>query len=89
MDRARTLVTGGIDDMRSIHGTVASNISQMDTTKELHTTFINNANAQIDDIQGADAAEVTTKISFAQAQLQASYSVTGKIASLSLVNYLS
>ncbi len=88
MNNARGLIVSAINDLRAVHGQVASNIAQIRTTKEFHNDFIASASGQIADIQNADSAEVATKISFAQAQLEASYSVTGKIASLSLVNYL-
>ncbi|MBI3419223.1 MAG: hypothetical protein HY053_03725, partial [Proteobacteria bacterium] len=89
MDNARSLLDTGITSMRSLHGQVASNLAQFEATKKIQTDFLSDALGQIDDIQNADPAKVATEISFAQAQLQASYSVTAKIASLSLVNFLS
>lgn len=88
MDKARTLITGALTDMRDLDGQVVSNINRFNETKNLHSSFITELTGQIDDIQQADSAEVATKISFAQAQLQASYSVTAKIANLSLASYL-
>lgn len=88
MDKARSLLTSALTDMRDLNGQVVSNINRFNDTKNLHSSFITELTGQVDDIQKADSAEVATKISFAQAQLQASYSVTAKIANLSLSNYL-
>jgi flagellin-like hook-associated protein FlgL len=85
---ARSLIATAASELRALHADVASDISQLQATKKLHQTFITNANGQIEDIQAADTAELATKISFAQTQLQASYSVTGRLATLSLVNFL-
>jgi flagellin-like hook-associated protein FlgL len=88
MGTARDLVTSALSDMRSLHGNVISNLARVNDAKDLHNRFIAEARAHIDDIQHADSANVATKISFVQAQLQATYSATAKIASLSLTNYL-
>jgi|ERR1043166_1983177 flagellin-like hook-associated protein FlgL len=88
MDNARTLITNALGGIRNLHGTVASNMGRLDTTRDLHNTLISDLNNQIDDIQHADAAEVSTKITFVQAQLQASYSATAKIAQMSITQYL-
>jgi flagellin-like hook-associated protein FlgL len=85
---ARTLIATAGTQLRALHADVAGDISQLQSTKNLHEIFIANAKGQIQDIQAADTAELATKISFAQTQLQASYSVTGRLAQLSLVNYL-
>jgi flagellar hook-associated protein 3 FlgL len=79
-----TALTG----IRGLAGEVASNSGRLDNMKKLHQSFISDLNGQISNIQGADSAEVATKITFVQAQLQASYSATAKIAQLSITNYL-
>jgi flagellin-like hook-associated protein FlgL len=89
MTNARDLISTSMDAMRGLHAQVASNLSRMDTTTDMHNTLMTALRTQIDDIQHADSAEVAAKITFAQAQLQASYSATSKIATLSLVQYLS
>lgn len=88
MDSARTYLNTAITSLRNLHGEVASNIARIDDTKKLHQSFIEEMTTQIGAIQQADSAEVATKITFVQAQLQASYSATAKIASLSITNYL-
>jgi flagellin-like hook-associated protein FlgL len=85
---ARSLIASAGSQLRALHADVASDTAQLQSTKNLHEIFNTNATGQIQDIQSADTAELATKISFAQTQLQASYSVTGRLASLSLVNYL-
>lgn len=88
MDTARTLLTQSLSEMRQTHGNVVSNIGIIDTVQKQHKALISDLNSQVDDIQKADSAEVSTKITFLQSQLEASYSVTAKIASLSLAKYI-
>lgn len=88
MATARDLISSSLEEIRGLHGDVTSDINRLEDMKDLHTQFISEATNSIDDIQHADSAEVATKITFVQSQLQASYSVTAKIAQMSLVNYL-
>lgn len=43
---------------------------------------------RLDDVESADPAEVSTRLSLLSAQLQASYQITAKLAKLSLVNFI-
>lgn len=88
MATARDLIATSLDELRGLHGDVASDTSKLEDMKKLHTQFISEATSSVTDIQYADSAEVATKITFVQAQLQASYSATARIAQMSLVNYL-
>jgi flagellin-like hook-associated protein FlgL len=88
MNTARTLLSQSVPELRDIHGTIAANQSRVGEIKANHTTLISDLNGAIDDIQRADSAEVAAKITFTQTQLEASYSVTAKIAQLSLTKYL-
>lgn len=88
MGRARDLLTSGLSGLRNLHGEVVSNYNRCNDMLTLHKNLITDLNTQVDDIQRADSAEVSTKITFLQSQLQASYSVISQVTTLSLAKYL-
>ncbi|MDX1923613.1 MAG: flagellin [Alphaproteobacteria bacterium] len=88
MATARTLLTNAVPQLRDIQAQIASNQNRLSDVTTTHKTLINDLTNRAADIQGIDSAEVAAKISFTQSKLEASYSVTAKIAQLSITKYL-
>jgi flagellar hook-associated protein 3 FlgL len=88
MTTASGLVSGGLEDIRGLHTGVSNANSALNQTKNLHTSFIEDLQGQIDDIQNVDVTEVAVKINTYQAQLEASYAATARMTSLSILKYL-
>lgn len=88
MTTASDLISSGLESIRGLHTGVSNANSALTQTIDLHTTFINDLQGQIDDIQKVDITEVGVKITTYQAQLEASYAATAKMTSLSILNYL-
>ncbi len=88
MNTARSLLTNAVTQLRDIQAQVASNQNRLSDVTTTHKTLINDLTNRAGDIQGIDSAEVAAKISFTQSKLEASYSVTAKIAQLSITKYL-
>lgn len=88
MQTARDLLTDGLANVRGVHTDAINALTTLKKTEELVTLNVSNLKTQVDAIEGVDVNEVAVKITTLQAQLEASYSVTGKILSLSLVDYI-
>ena len=88
MATAQDLITKAMDGIRTQQGNVAANQATLNSTMDNHKNLISELKGQVDDVQSVDIAEVSTRITYMQTQLQASYSVTAKLADLSLTKYL-
>ena len=88
ISQASTLLASGLAALQTVNSGVAFNINALTTEQTNQNSAINDLTTQIDNIQQVDIAQVSTEITALEAQLQASYSVTGTIEKLSIVNYL-
>ena len=88
IQNASALLSDALTSIQSLHTGVASNINTLQQETSLQNTDITNIQNQIYNLSSANATTVSTEITSLQAQLDASYSTTGKILKLSLVNYL-
>lgn len=88
MAQAQQYLSAAKTGIRGLEANVAGNQKVLTQTTKDHNDSIALIQGGIDKIQNADINEVATKISFYQTQLQASYAVTGKLASLSILQYL-
>ena len=88
MNNAATLLTTALGSIQALHTGVAANINLMTQETTTQNSDITNLQDQITGIDYADPTTVSTEITSLQAQLEASYSATGSILKLSLVNYL-
>ncbi|NBX74045.1 MAG: hypothetical protein EBZ69_06495 [Alphaproteobacteria bacterium] len=85
---ALTLFESALDNVRTLEANAAQNVGTLDKTKILHQSQLTILKTDLDTVGGVDINEVSTKITFFQSQLEASYAVTGRIASLSIIDYL-
>lgn len=88
MQNAQTLLSTALSGVQTLNTSVASNINLLTQEQSTQNTDISNIQNQISGIQSVDTATVSTEITALQAQLEASYTVTGTILKLSLVNYM-
>jgi len=88
MERANSLITTGMEEVRAIHAGVAGDASALEKTKEQHEGLISNLQSQIDDIQSTDVNEVAVKLTTYQATLESAYAATAQMINLSLLHYL-
>lgn len=88
INQARTLITNGLSGIQDLQTHVASNENQANQLLTTHQNVISDLNNQSDTISNADSTTVAAQISSLQSQLQASYTVIGKIASLSLTKFI-
>lgn len=88
MATARSLLSNAVPQLRDMQAQVASNQNRLSDVTTTHNTLINDLTTRAGDIQNVDSAEVAAKITFTQSKLEASYSVTAKIAQLSITKYL-
>ncbi|NDE90746.1 MAG: hypothetical protein EB059_06360 [Alphaproteobacteria bacterium] len=88
METARGLLESAKPQLRDLQANVAANQNRLTDVKSTHTNLITDLSNQADAIQGADSATVAAQITFMQSRLEASYTVTGRIAQLSITKYL-
>lgn len=75
----------GINDQRSAIGLSSQRVSQANDSLEAQKTIIE---THLNDLQGVDAYEASTRVTSLQALLEAAYTLTSRIQQLSLVNFL-
>ncbi len=88
MAQATTLLTTAITSLQAVHTTVANNINTLTSETTTQNNAISSITNQVDDIQQVNVTQVATELNLLQTQLQASYSATGTLEKMSIVNYL-
>ncbi|MFA4994264.1 MAG: hypothetical protein WC521_03060 [Bdellovibrionales bacterium] len=88
MTQASTLLASGLAQIQNLHTNIANNVNVMAMEKEAQKTEISNLTDRVSNIQQVDTTEIAIKITSFQSVLQASYSATGSILKMSIVNYL-
>jgi len=88
ISQATVLLTDAVTSLQAMHTTVASNMNIISMQKKTQEAAIEQLTNQIGDIQQVDLTQVSTEITILQTILQASYSVTGNILKMSIINYL-
>ena len=88
MQNAATLLSDALSSLQAVHTSVAANINLLKGETTLQNTNITNLQNEVSSLSSVDTAQVSAEITALQTTLEASYSATGKILKLSLVNYL-
>jgi flagellin-like hook-associated protein FlgL len=88
MTQASAMLASAVASLQTLHTSVANNMNTMTSQKEAQKTAISNLTEQVMDIQQVDTTQVSVEIVSLEALLQASYSATGSILKMSIVNYL-
>jgi flagellar hook-associated protein 3 FlgL len=85
LDDLEVARSGDIDLERS---SVAGRLHQLDMTKSVLAFGKEAAKTQLATLRDADTAEAATELSLAQTALQASYTVTSRMLSLTILDYI-
>ena len=88
LEAALGLVVEAIEEIPDIRSRIGSDRRALEETKIRHEDFVvftKNAISQIEDV---DLAEAISRLSFEETQLEASFSLTARLAQLSLANFL-
>lgn len=88
VEKGITLVNAAITDItrqRTDFGTAKSRISNANDRMSIQ---INVLNQNVTSLEGVDSAEASVKVTSLLTQIQTAYSVTAKIQSLSILNYI-
>jgi len=88
LSEAVSLLTQALSSLQRIHTTVAGNMNIINSEKTSQEKAIGNLTDQVADIQQVDTTQVSTEITALETTLQASYTVTGNLLKMSLINYL-
>ncbi len=87
-DRAGELMRGAQTSLTTLAGTLGTKEARLEQVANIQERAVNAATSQINTLEGADYYTLSDRVSTLQIQLQATYSITAKLQTLSLVNYL-
>ena len=85
---AKARITGGQDDNNTRQGQLGVARSQLSGLLTTHSTAQTTIESNLSGIEAADMGSASTQLQSLQTQLQATYSVIGRLSNLSLLNYL-
>jgi flagellin-like hook-associated protein FlgL len=88
MSEAKTLINEGLTGIQSIHAGVSSNAATLNSVAARLTNESSVIEDQISNIRSVDTNEVSVKVTSSQTQMEAAYSATAKLLTLSIVNYV-
>lgn len=88
LEGAMTALGGAIDQLSDLRAGLGARTARLEAISEGHRSTILYLDEIVSGIEDADLAEVLTRIASDQASVEAAYTVTGRLASLSLADYL-
>lgn len=87
-EAALARLNAGKDGMTALQAQVGTRINRVSLADQALTTQKTLVQAAIDRMEGVDPTEASLRVTTLETQLQASYTVTGRLKNLSLLNYL-
>ncbi|SMH63058.1 flagellin [Azospirillum agricola] len=88
IEEAVSKMSKGLGDLRQATALLGIQRNQIASVAEQHQTQKTILNLQIDNLEGVDYGEASTRISNLEAQIDATASATARIAKMHLTNYL-
>jgi flagellar hook-associated protein 3 FlgL len=88
LEAAMTALGGAIDQLGDLRAGLGARTAHLESIAEGHRSSILYLDEIVSGIEDADLAEVLTRIASDQAGMEAAYTTTGRLASLSLADYL-
>jgi len=89
MSEGRDLAIAAQNELKGVSARVVTASTTMENAQTRHANAMAKGESEMAQIEGVDENEVAVKLQAALNRQQASYTVTGRTASLSLVNFLS
>jgi flagellar hook-associated protein 3 FlgL len=88
VDQAARLTGQGILGIGNVQSQLGISQNRISTATEHMTLRINAITSDLTNVEGVDKYEAATRANSLQTQLEASYALTGRIARLSILNYI-
>ncbi|ONG48356.1 flagellar hook protein [Pseudoroseomonas deserti] len=88
LDKAGDLMRTARAQLTVVAGVLGTKQQRLQNVADIQDRAVSAATAQINDLEASDYYTVSDRISQLQLQLQATYSITARLADLSFVNYL-
>jgi flagellin-like hook-associated protein FlgL len=88
MGQARSAIGDARDTLRALQSRVILSETSLNAARENHQARLTDLTGEIGKIENADPTEVSAKLQAAMNGLQAGYTVAGRTAQLSLINFL-
>ncbi|MBC9207752.1 flagellar hook protein [Roseomonas aerophila] len=86
--RAGELMRGAQSNLTTLAGTLGTKEARLEHVSTIQERTVSAATAQINTLEGADYYTLSDRVGMLKIQLQATYSITAQLQTLSLVNYL-
>jgi flagellar hook-associated protein 3 FlgL len=86
--RAGELMRGAQTNLTTLAGTLGTKEARLEHVATIQERTVSAATSQINTLEGADYYTLSDRVSMLKIQLQATYSITAQLQTLSLVNYL-
>jgi flagellar hook-associated protein 3 FlgL len=86
--RAGELMRGAQTSLTTLAGTLGTKEARLEHVATIQERTVSAATSQINTLEGADYYTLSDRVSMLKIQLQATYSITAQLQTLSLVNYL-
>lgn len=87
-NQAASIVKKGVDGLTALQAEVGTRQSRVELANTALTQQQDIVKASIERLEGVDASEASLRITALETQLEASYTVTGRLQNLSILNYL-
>lgn len=88
IDKAISLVNAGASDITRMRTEFGSTLSRISSANDRMDIQMNVLTANVGSLEGVDSAEMSVQVTSLLTQIQTAYSVTAKIQSLSILNYM-
>jgi flagellar hook-associated protein 3 FlgL len=88
IQNAAAKLSSGVGQLNGLISSNGSNQALVDSTNAQHEATLTLVQSQINDIEQTDMTAAATRLALLRTQLEATYTITGQIGQLSLVNYL-
>lgn len=88
MQEGRNLLIDAQNELRGVHSRVVNAAATMDNAQTRHQDNVARAQNELAGIEGVDPNEVAVRLQAAMSTQEASYTIAGRMQSLSLINFL-
>ena len=87
-DQAMSLFSSASAGLRNIQHQISTDAEKLERVKNSHEVAINHLQNRVSTLRETDVAEASTRLASIETQLEASFSTTGRILNLTILDYL-
>ncbi len=88
MTQAQTYIQEGLNEVQAVHAGLTSDANTLNAVETRLTNDLSDIKNRMGDIQSVDTSETAVRITSLQTQMEAAFSATSKLITLSILKYL-